>query len=198
MPAKTTPRMMKKVIIQMSGAPGSGKSTLAKMLGQSIDGAVIIDHDVLRSTLLDSGVPFDQAAKQAYEQQWKSALDIVERQNLSVIIDSTCNYQEVLDRGLALALRPGYSFWYVECRVQDINLLDQRLRSRIPMTSQRTGVDCPPAAASARGASSDEDSRALFEKWIEHPCRPEANVVTVDSTIDSEELRNQVLKQIFG
>ena len=198
MPAEITPRTMNKVIIQMSGAPGSGKSTLAKMLGQSIDGAVIIDHDVLRSALLDSGIPFDQAAKQAYEQQWESAQDIVERQNLSVIIDSTCNYQEVLDRGLALALRSGYSFWYVECRVQDINLLDQRLRSRIPMTSQRTGIDSPPAAASARGARSDEDSRALFEKWIEHPCRPEANIVTVNSTIDKEELLNQVLKQIFG
>ena len=198
MPAEITPRTMNKVIIQMSGAPGSGKSTLAKMLGQSIDGAVIIDHDVLRSALLDSGIPFDQAAKQAYEQQWESAQDIVERQNLSVIIDSTCNYQEVLDRGLALAQRPGYSFWYVECKVQNIDLLDQRLRARIPMKSQRTGVDCPPAAASACGARSEEDSRALFKKWIEHPWRPKANVVIVDSTIDSAELRDQVLKQIFG
>jgi predicted kinase len=199
MPAETTSRTMNKVIIQMSGAPGSGKSTLAKMLEQNIDGAVIIDHDVLRSALLKSGIPFDQAAKQAYEQQWRLAQDVVEQQNLSVIIDSTCNYQEVLDQGLSLAQRPGFSFWYVECRVQNIDLLDQRLRARIPMTSQRTGVDCPPAAAaSACGARSDEDSRALFEKWIEHPCRPGANVVIVDSTIDLEELRDQVLKQVFG
>jgi predicted kinase len=198
MPTETTPPGKHKFIIQMSGAPGSGKSTLAKMLGESIDRAVIIDHDVLKSALLNSGIAFEEAAKQAYEQQWESANNIVEKQGRSVIIDSTCNFQEVLNQGLDLARRTGYSFWYVECQVQDINLLDERLRARSSMMSQRTGVDCPPAAASAHGAHSAEHNRTLFKKWIEHPQRPTENMVIVDSTIDSEELRDQVLKQIFG
>jgi len=40
------------VFIQMPGAPGSGKSTMAKLLRQSI-GGVVIDHDVIRSSLLE-------------------------------------------------------------------------------------------------------------------------------------------------
>ena len=50
----------------MSDAPGSGKSTLAKLLGSSIY-AVVIDHDVLKSSLLEyNTVSFDQASKFAY------------------------------------------------------------------------------------------------------------------------------------
>ncbi|RFU74583.1 atp-binding [Trichoderma arundinaceum] len=159
-----------KLFIQMSGAPGSGKSTMAKMLGCSIDG-VIIDHDVIRSTLLKASTPFafDQAAALAYQLQWALAQDMM-KQGRSIIIDSTCNFQEVLDQGSALAKQYGFTYWYVECKVQDIDLLDQRLRSRDPMASQRTGVDCPPAAA--RGARAGQDARALFQKWIDHPCRP--------------------------
>ena len=64
------------------------------------------------------------------------------------------------------------------------------------MTSQRTGVDCPPAAAAAHGALEGEDSRALFKRWIENPRRPEDNVVIVDSTQNSEMLQDYILEQI--
>lgn len=144
----------------MSGAPGSGKSTIARLLGNSISG-VVIDHDIFRSTLLESDVPFDQAARIAYQLQWALARDVM-KQGCSVIIDSTCNFQQVLDQGSALAQQHGFAYWYVECKVQDVDLLDQRLRTRDPMTSQRTGVDCPPAAA--QSARAGEDSRALFKK----------------------------------
>ncbi|KAK5635066.1 hypothetical protein RRF57_010778 [Xylaria bambusicola] len=128
--------------LQTSGAPGSGKSTLARLLGPAING-VIIDHDVLRSSLLESAIiPFDQAAKQAYLLQRALARDVI-KQGLSVIIDSTCNYDEVLKEGSALAAKYGCEYWYIECKVQDIDLLDQRLRKRDPMASQRTAVDSP-------------------------------------------------------
>lgn len=185
-----------KLFIQMSGAPGSGKSTIARLLGQSI-GGVVIDHDVLRSALLECNLPFDQAAKNAYQLQWTLAQDVM-KQGLNVIIDSTCNFQVVLDRGSALARQQGYNYWYVECQVRDVDLLDQRLRTRDPMTSQRTGVDCPPPAAAANGIGEGEDSRALFKRWIENPCRPEDNVVIVDSTENPEMLRDHILEKIIG
>lgn len=191
----STQRMQHKLFIQMSGAPGAGKSTIARLLGRSI-GGVVIDHDVLRSGLLDSNVSFDQAAKQAYRLQWMLAQDVM-KQGFSVIIDSTCNFPEVLDQGSACAKQHGHDYWYVECKVQSIDLLDQRLRARDPMPSQRTGVESPPAAA-AGGARDGEDSRALFKKWIEHPCRPEDNAVIVDSTGKPEMLRDYILKQIVG
>ncbi|PMB66142.1 hypothetical protein BM221_008344 [Beauveria bassiana] len=56
----------------MSGAPGSGKSTVARLLGRAIT-TVVIDHDVLRSAFLKARLPFDQAAKGAYDLQWALA-----------------------------------------------------------------------------------------------------------------------------
>lgn len=82
-------RTYHKLFIQISSAPGSGKSTTARLLGQSI-GAVVIDHDILRSTLLESDLQFGPAARNAYHLQWALAQGIM-KQDLSVIIDSTCN-----------------------------------------------------------------------------------------------------------
>ena len=65
-----------KLFIQMSGTPGSGKSTIAALLRQRI-GGVVIDHDVLRSSLFESGIPFDQAAQHAYQLQWALAQDFI-------------------------------------------------------------------------------------------------------------------------
>ncbi|PUU72266.1 hypothetical protein B9Z19DRAFT_1011344 [Tuber borchii] len=185
-----------KLFIQMSGALGSGKSTMARLLRSAING-MVIDHDVLRSALLESGLPFDQAAKLAYDLQWTLAQDMM-KQGFSVIIDSTCNFPEVLDQGSAHAKQYGYAYWYVECKVEDVDLLDKRLRTRDPMTSQRTGVDQPPSAAAAHGARGGEDHRALFKRWIEHPCHPKDNVVIVDSTGNLEMLRDYIMKQIVG
>ncbi|KAK0618524.1 P-loop containing nucleoside triphosphate hydrolase protein [Bombardia bombarda] len=192
--APCTPYLACQLFIQMSGAPGSGKSTMAKLLRSAING-VVIDHDVLRSALLEFSLPFDQAAKLAYDLQWTLAQDIM-KQGFSVIIDSTCNFPEVLDQGTAYAKQYGYTYWYVECKVEDVDLLDKRLRARDPMTSQRTGVDHPPSAAAAHGGRSlrGQDHRALFKSWIEHPCRPKDNVVVVDSTGNIEMLRDYILK----
>lgn len=179
----------------MSGAPGSGKSTLARRLRPAIAG-VIIDHDVLRSSLLESAiVPFDQAAKQAYLLQWALARDVI-KQGLSVIIDSTCNYDQILNEDSSLAAQHGYEYWYVECQVQEIDLLDQRLRARDPMASQRTTVDSPPVAA--QSARVGVDSRALFRKWMDNPSRPNDNIIIVDCTGNLEDICDRVLKRVVG
>ncbi|KAM5346851.1 hypothetical protein ACJ41O_009856 [Fusarium nematophilum] len=130
----------------MSGAPGSGKSMMARLLRQSI-GGLVIDHDVFRSALLEyNDVAFDEVAKRAYNLQWLLAEDAM-KQGLNIIIDSTCNFQEVLDQGSALAEKYDFTYWYVECKVEDIDLLDNRLRSRDSIKkSQRTGPgDTAPA-----------------------------------------------------
>lgn len=145
--------------------------------------------------LLESNIPFDEAAKYAYQLQWTLAEDFM-KQGLNIIIDSTCNFQKVLHQGSALAKQRGYAYWYVECKVHDVDVLDQRLRTRASMTSQRTGVKCPPAAV--HDARAGEDSRALFKKWIENPCSPEDNTVIVDSTGNLKMLRDDILKQIVG
>src|ERR1700742_1515168 len=131
----------RKLLIQMSGAPGSGKSTVANLLAQSIDG-VIIDHDLIKSFFLENDIVdivFAQSGKLAYRFQWVLAEDMI-KQGRNVIIDSTCNYKDTLDQGTTLAQQYGYDYRYVECRVDDIDLLDRRLCNRVPLRSQRTGV----------------------------------------------------------
>jgi predicted kinase len=186
----------------MSGAPGSGKSTLARLLRPSI-GGIIIDHDILRSTLLESSTPdFKKAAKQAYDLQWALARDFIKQGVASIIIDSTCNYPEVLKQGTSLADQYGYSYWYIECSVGDIDLLDHRLRDRESMVSQRSSVDRPPKAAEAMVEYSGEarvSGRALFTSWMKNPCRPDDSscIITVNSKASPEFLREQILEKLI-
>jgi len=44
---------------------------------------------------------------------------------------------------------------YVECRVEDVELLDRRLRGRAPVRSQRSGVSPPPPDAECGGSNED-------------------------------------------
>lgn len=188
-----------KILIQMSGAPGSGKSTVARLLRPCV-GGIIIDHDVLRSALLEAAIiPFDDAAKQAYLLQWKLAEDLM-NQGVNVIIDSTCNYPEVLEQGTALTAQHNYAYWYVECQVGDVDLLDKRLRARPAMASQRSAVDCPPVAAQSTITRLGEDSRALFAKWMNSPCRPydKDRIITLNSTGSPEMLCKQILEKIIS
>ncbi|OAQ96943.1 hypothetical protein LLEC1_03621 [Akanthomyces lecanii] len=87
---------------------------MAKLLSKSV-GGVAIDHDELRSAFLDAGVEFERAASLAYNQQFALAEDSMQS-GMSVIIDSTCNFAQVLQQGAALAEKYGYAYWYVECR----------------------------------------------------------------------------------
>ncbi|KAH7141306.1 P-loop containing nucleoside triphosphate hydrolase protein [Dactylonectria estremocensis] len=184
--------LSRKHLIQMSGAPGSGKSTIAKFLAQSIDG-VVINHDLIKAFFLQNDIPFGQSAKLTYSLDWVLAEDMI-RQGRSVIIDSTCNFDEVLERGTALASKYGYDYKYVECRVNDIDLLDRRLRDRVPMRSQRTAVDNPPPDSSA--TLSADECRDLFKNWIENPRRPSGNIIVVDATNSPEESLAAILKEI--
>ena len=182
----------RKLLIQMSSAPGSGKSTVANLLAQSIDG-VVINHDLIKSFFLEVDISFDQSAKLTYRFDWILAEDMI-KQGRNVIIDSTCNYNEVLDQGTALARQYGYDYRYVECRVDDVDLLHRRLCNRVSLRSQRTGVNRPPPDAS--GARHSEDYRALFKRWIESPCRLAGDAIVVDSTGSPEECLDYILKQM--
>ncbi|KAL3421037.1 hypothetical protein PVAG01_07482 [Phlyctema vagabunda] len=169
----------RRILIQMSGAPGSGKSTLARNLAQSLNGTVI-SHDLIRSFFLTNDMAFEQSARLAYDLQWTLAKDLIEQGQMAIIIDSTCNYQQTLDQGETLARLHDYEYSYVECRVDDLDLLDARLQSRVAMRSQRTAVSQSPLDAPI--LRHGEDSHALFQRWIDHPCRPAGNTIIVDST----------------
>ncbi|WQF78884.1 Putative P-loop containing nucleoside triphosphate hydrolase [Colletotrichum destructivum] len=181
----------RRLCIQMSGAPGSGKSTTAKALAGPLD-AVILDLDVIKTSLLDKNVPFQQAATLSYSILWALSGDVL-KQGRNLIIDCTCNYEEVINRGRALAAESGFEYWYVECRPEvDIRVLDERLRSRQSMRSQRTGVERPPVDAAVSQDARQQES--LFRRWIESPYRPKNNVIIVDSSQSCELCRDQIME----
>ncbi|KAI1425434.1 P-loop containing nucleoside triphosphate hydrolase protein [Xylaria sp. FL1777] len=185
----------RKLIIQMSGPPGSGKSTLARLLARSIDG-VVINHDLIKAFFLDSSFSFLDSARLTYRLDWALAEDMIQ-QGHSVVVDSVCNYEEVLTRGTALAERYGYSYWYVECRVEDPDLLDRRLQARVPLRSQRPGVNEPPPDSAGNSAGTGEDGVALFRKWM-NPRRPDNAdmLIVVDATRGPEECLNAVMQRL--
>jgi predicted kinase len=178
----------------MSGAPGSRESTLANLLAKSLNG-IVIDHDLLRSFFLNSQTTFEQAAKLSYNLQFVFVKDLL-KQGRSVIIDSTCNFPETLEQGISIGKEVGVEYVYVECRVDDIRLLDERLTRRVPMRSQRRGVERPPVDAEGGNRKAKEDYYKLFERWIEHPCRPENGGIVVDSRSSPEECLGFVLERI--
>ncbi|KAF3911426.1 hypothetical protein ABW20_dc0103991 [Dactylellina cionopaga] len=180
----------------MSGAPGSGKSTTANLLAKAID-AIIIDHDLIKSFFLENGVGFGQSAKLTYGLDRVLAEDFIKREK-NVIIDSTCNYDEVVEFGTELARRYEYGYKYVECRVDDIDLLDERLKARESLLSQRRGVNLPPPDAD--GSRTDGEYCELFRKWIENPSRPtnSGDVIIVDSTLPPQKCVDYILNRIFS
>jgi predicted kinase len=90
------------------------KITLANLLaGHSSINAVVINHDLIKSFFLDSGIMFQVSAELTYNLQWVLAGDLL-RQGRNVVVDSTCNYQMILDQGTALAQKHGYDYAHAE------------------------------------------------------------------------------------
>ncbi len=125
------------MFIQMSGFPGSGKSTLAREIGKRT-GAVIVDHDVTKSALMDmvgNELTHDTAGKVSYHLDWSISESLVS-QGHSVIFDSPCLYDEMVEKGTLLAEKYSIPYKYIECVVNDFTLINQRLRERNRMPSQ--------------------------------------------------------------
>ncbi len=59
--------------LQMSGLPGSGKSTLSRQIAKNT-GAVVIDHDIVKTALLESleirQIETEAAGGISYEIEW--------------------------------------------------------------------------------------------------------------------------------
>lgn len=124
--------------LQMAGFPGSGKSTLAQSLAKRT-GAVIVDHDVVKSALLESmeGQAIDPrtAGKISYGIDW-SLIEFHLSLGHSVIFDSPCLYAEMLGKGMRLAEKYNAKYKYVECYLNDFQEINERLKKRKRKISQ--------------------------------------------------------------
>jgi predicted kinase len=166
----------KQLFIQMSGAPGSGKSSVAQAIAPQI-GAVIIDHDITKSALLGEDVDPAIAGRASYAVLAALADDLLQ-QGHNVIFDSPCFYTELLENGQRMANKVGAVYGYVECVVNDLAVLDARLRARQKLPSQVTAV----YQAITDSAGNQQSGETLFQEWIANMKRPQTNTLTLDTT----------------
>jgi len=135
--------------LQMSGFPGSGKSTLARQIAKFTK-AVIIDHDIVKTGLLeglelegqDKNIDPKRAGGVAYHIEW-SLVDFHLSQGHSVILDSPCLYEVIVENGTTMAEKHSAKYKYVECVLNDIYELNNRLKNRERMITQIGPVDIP-------------------------------------------------------
>jgi predicted kinase len=169
-------RLMAQIFIQMSGAPGAGKTTIAKAVAPRI-GAVIIDHDISKTALLDADVPASIAGKASYGVLVAIARQLL-KQGHSVIFDSPCFYEELLQRGQQLAQEVMANYLYIECVVEDLDVLNRRLEKRHRLRSQVIGVGKAPVDVS----ENTEVSESVFRDWIANMKRPDGVYLVLDTT----------------
>lgn len=130
--------MLHMFFLQMAGFPGSGKSTLSREIAKHTN-AVIIDHDIVKSALLQSleayHVQTDAAGHISYSIEW-SLIDFHLSQGHSVILDSPCFYEEMLQKRKDLCEKYGAQYKYIECYLNDRKEINRRLKNRERMISQ--------------------------------------------------------------
>jgi len=163
-------------LVQMSGAPGAGKTTIARALVRRRR-LVALDHDVVKTALLESGGTFASTGAASYRVLLALAGDVLD-QGYGVVIDSPCFYDKLVEAGQRLAAQHRAVYRYIECVTDDIGVLDERLRSRPRRRSQRPSIDVPPvdlAAGTDRdGMETFRDGTELFRDWIASMKRPAA------------------------
>jgi predicted kinase len=169
--------------LQMSGFPGSGKSTLSRRIAK-MTGAIIIDHDIVKSALLKSlettKIDTNIAGKIAYDIEW-SLIDFHLSEGHSVILDSPCFYSEMVEKGTKLSEKHQAKYKYVECYLNDIEEIQMRLNNRTRMISQIQQVSSVKA----------------FVEWVENSKRPpDHESLIVDSGRPLDSYIDQVMSYI--
>ena len=165
-------------LLQMAGFPGSGKSTLAKEISKHID-VVVVDRDVIKSSMIESGVDLDIVSSASYDVVFslcKYYLGI----NKSVIIDTPCYYDDSLQNGISIANEYNAKYKYIECRVEDFEVVNNRLTSRERSISQI------PSAEKERFLGAMDKSK--------HPTK--TDYLIVDSFLPIESYIQKVLSYI--
>ena len=125
---------MKRFVLQMAGEPGTGKSTLARAVG-SCTGAVVIDKDIIKSRMLDFGVPEEVAADCSYDLFFRLGESFV-YQGHSIVLDSPASYSYIRERGAAIASQYDAGYFIVRCYVEDVSVMQRRLDQRVSVSSQ--------------------------------------------------------------
>lgn len=120
--------------IQMAGFPGSGKSTLAQAISKEI-GAIVIDRDIVKTAMLKSGVTGNLLNEASYKTVY-ALCDFYLSIGQSVILDTPCYYDEILNTGKEIAEKQGADYKLIECQIDCFTEVSNRLLSRERLETQ--------------------------------------------------------------
>ena len=158
---------MERFLLQMAGRSGAGKTTLANAIGKAT-GAVVIDHDAVKSRMLDFGLQWDLAGRAAYQADFAFASSCLQ-QGHSVILDSACRFDFIARTGMELAQRYAACYGQIECQLSDQDEVRRRMANRSVDRSQWTAINAPPADAPASAFISEHGE----DLWASvHPRTP--------------------------
>lgn len=121
-------------LLQMAGYPGSGKSTISKKIAKRMN-AIVIDRDVVKTSMMNSKVSNDIVNNASYMVVFDLAEFYLDM-GISVIIDTPCYYEEGLNNGIRISKKFGAKYKYIECRVEDYSITEDRIYSRDRLVSQ--------------------------------------------------------------
>jgi len=93
-------------------------------------------------------------------------IDSYLEQGHSVILDSPCLYEGMVEKGMKLSNKHDVKYKYIECYLNDMEEINNRLQTRKRMISQIGKVD----------------SEVAFKKWLDGSKRPlNSECLIVDS-----------------
>ena len=106
----------------------------------------------------------------AYDVDW-SLVEYHLSLGQNVILDSPCLYDEMLDKGIAISTKYGATYRYIECRHENYEEINTRLRNRVRRPSQI-----------------DQVSYENWSKMNEHCKRPTNHSYLQTYTMDNREI----------
>jgi hypothetical protein len=94
-------------------------------------------------------------------------------QGISVILDSPCRFEFIIDGGTAIAAKHSVPYAFIECVLTDEDELRRRMQTRKRHRSQRVAFDKPPTDApndvmvDASGEIIIHETKYPSSKWLQ-------------------------------